>query len=522
MANGIARTRVRVKGTGIYAGDLRPTYDAASQGRTRRHWRAPEIGPNAALQFELTQLRNRSRDQVRQNVYASRASDALVSNIVGTGIKPLPKVEDQDLNRALRALWLDFVPEADAAGELDLYGLQAQIVRSWFEGGECFVRRRLRRPSDGLAVPMQLQVLESEHLPAEKNEIAESGNVIRHGIEFDAIGRRVAYHLYRTHPGDRDGFELLAGRNDTPGLTTRVPAEEVLHIYLPTRPGQKRGEPWLTQALLALRDLDEWNSAELQRQKAGAMFLGHIKKVAEEGVQVGDQDADATDDAESDAIEVQTLEPLTITELDEGEDVTWSDPPEVGGNYEVFLRQQLRSIAQSVGVLYEQLTGDYAQINDRTYRAAHNEVRRQVEMLQQQIVIPQLCRPVWRWWFGSARASGALPLPSGVTPREAARVGWVPHAFRHIHPLQDAQTERTRIRNGTRSRHAVALESGEDVEDIDAQIAADNKRADGMGLVFDTDPRKVSNAGLTQARPADNELPETSPGDGGQENEQQQ
>ena len=96
----------------MYAGDLQTAYDAAGRGRTRRHWRAPEVGPNAALQFELAQLRNRSRDQVRQNVYASRASDAMVANLIGAGIKPLPKIENEALNRRIRNLWGDFVQEA--------------------------------------------------------------------------------------------------------------------------------------------------------------------------------------------------------------------------------------------------------------------------------------------------------------------------------------------------------------------------------------------------------------------------
>lgn len=510
MANGVARTRARVKGTSIYAGDLRPAYDAASHGRTRRHWRAPEAGPATTISFNLPALRRRSRDQIRQNTYASRASDAAVANIVGTGIKPLPKVDDDALNRRIRDLWGTWVTEADAAQELDFYGLQAQIVRAWFEGGECFIRRRVRRPEDGLSVPLQLQVLESEHVPADKNSIARNGNVVRHGIEFDAIGRRVAYHMYRAHPGDHDGLRLIANNSpETADLTTRVPADEVLHIFLPTRPGQKRGEPWLTQALLALRDLDEWSSAELQRQKAGAMFLGHIKKVGEEGAVLGDQDAHATDEAESDSIDVQTLEPMTVTELEEGEDITWSDPPEVGANYEVFLRSQLRSIAQSVGVLYEQLTGDYAQINDRTYRAAHNEVRRQVEMLQQNIVIPQLCRPTWGWWFDLARTSGVLTVPQRIGDEVARRVGWVPHAFRHIHPLQDVQADKARVRSGFKSRHAVALENGEDVEDIDRQVSRDKQRAEQLELVFDTEPWNTSQSGGAQdADPDSHATPE--------------
>jgi len=128
---GVARTRTRIKGTGVYVDQLQgigafgeapagrsahATYEAASHGRRTHHWRPPEIGPNAALEFNLTELRNRSRDQVRQNAFASRASDAWVSNLVGTGIKPLPKAENNAYRQRLQALWNAFAVEADAGG----------------------------------------------------------------------------------------------------------------------------------------------------------------------------------------------------------------------------------------------------------------------------------------------------------------------------------------------------------------------------------------------------------------------
>lgn len=63
-----------------------------------------------------------------------------------------------------------------------------------------------------------MQLLEGEHLPAWKNENLPNGNVIRAGIEFDKIARRVAYHLYREHPGEKLMFANA-------GETTRVLAE---------------------------------------------------------------------------------------------------------------------------------------------------------------------------------------------------------------------------------------------------------------------------------------------------------
>ena len=143
------------------------------------------------------------------------------------------------------------------------------------EGGEALVRLRYRRPEDALAVGLQLQVLEPEHLPVTLNTLAESGNVIRAGIEFDRLGRRVAYHLYRSHPEDG----LLAPMSGTGGMeTVRVPADEIVHLFRPLRPGQIRGEPWLARALVKLNELDQYDDAELVRKKTAAMFAGFVTR----------------------------------------------------------------------------------------------------------------------------------------------------------------------------------------------------------------------------------------------------
>ncbi len=98
--------------------------------------------------------------------------------------------------------------------------------------GEVFIRFRPRRPEDGLSVPLQPQLIESEQLPLSYGAVtAENGNEIRHGIEFNAIGRRVAYHFLKRRPGEAE----VGGNMD--GLErTVVPASEVLHLYRPWRP----------------------------------------------------------------------------------------------------------------------------------------------------------------------------------------------------------------------------------------------------------------------------------------------
>ena len=87
--------------------------------------------------------------------------------------------------------------------------------------------------------------------------------MIRAGIEFDKLGRRVAYHLYRSHPGDG----ALAPMSGTGGVvggldTVRVPASEIIHLFRPLRPGQIRGTVAAPRALVKLNELDQYDDAE--------------------------------------------------------------------------------------------------------------------------------------------------------------------------------------------------------------------------------------------------------------------
>ena len=83
------------------------------------------------------------------------------------------------------------------------------------------------------------------------------------GIEFDPLGRRRAYWLHAEHPGDAHGA-LRGGLNSRP-----VPASEIAHIYEKQRT-QARGVPWGAPAIRSLRDLDDYEVAELVRKKTGA------------------------------------------------------------------------------------------------------------------------------------------------------------------------------------------------------------------------------------------------------------
>ena len=468
-----------------------PVHEAAGSGRRSLAWMPGNPGVVAALLTTHNDLRTKSRDLVRRNAWAQAALDAFVANAVGTGIKPQSLSDDESFKTSAQALWRDWTEEADAAGQTDFYGLQALACRSMLEGGECLIRLRPRRAEDGLSVPLQLQLLESEHLPIHLNTDLPSGNVVRSGIEFDSLGRRVAYHLYRSHPEDG----RLAPMSNQGGMdTVRVDAREIAHLYRVLRPGQIRGEPWLSRALVKLNELDQYDDAELVRKKTAAMFAGFVTRQNPEDNLMGEGTANA------EGIALAGMEPGTLQILEPGEDIKFSDPADVGGSYAEFLRTQFRAVAAAIGITYEQLTGDLTGVNYSSIRAGLLEFRRRCEMLQHSVLVHQMCRPVWAAWMRQAVLAGALDAPGFVRGDAARRrqylqAKWIPQGWQWVDPEKEYKAMLLAIRAGLMSRSEAISSSGYDAEDIDREIAADHKRADELGLVFDSDPRYTAKDG---------------------------
>src|SRR5512134_4060200 len=132
---------------------LNRSYEGARVGRRTEGWVVAGTSANAEIGTALSRLRDRSRDLVRNNPYAAKAVQAVVSNLIGTGIMPRARAGDAGVNEVADRLWARFAETCDADGLTDFFGLQALIVRAMVESGECLVRFRMRQREDGLAVP---------------------------------------------------------------------------------------------------------------------------------------------------------------------------------------------------------------------------------------------------------------------------------------------------------------------------------------------------------------------------------
>lgn len=465
-------------------------FEGASRGRRTKGWRTPDTSIQADTRRGLALLRARARDLAQNNPYAAAAHRELPANIIADGITPhvdLKTPEERAPAEALVKGWFD-TTACDFDGRLNFYGIEALVAETVVEAGECLVRRH-RRPGPMSSIPLQLQVLEPDHIDTQKDGVpTSSGGGIVQGVEYDGAGRRVAYWLFDHHPGDQH-FHM------TQLTSRRVPASEILHVFRLERAGQVRGIPWGAPVILKIRDFDEYSDAQLIRQKIAACFSVFITPGDQFGA-VGQEGQDPLD-----RLLPEKVEPGMIEMLADGKDVTFANPPGVQ-NYGEFASVTAHEIASGYGLTYAALTGDLSKVNFASGRMGDRSFARNVQQWQQNLFIPQLCQPVGAWFMEACVAIRALPA--------AVPLRWSPPRRELTDPAREIPALTSAVRGGQMLMPELLRMNGTDPDDYLRELQEWNKAMDEAGIVLDSDPRKTSAAGLTQGRPDNTVLPPTS------------
>jgi len=416
----------------------RALLERAYEGAVLTDWKPRRAGAsaNSDHRADARMLRFRARALVQNVPYIRRGLNGLVNHTIGTGITGQSQTPVAEHRVTLDREWARWVKRADADGIYDFYGLQAAAYRAMEQDGEVLIRRRTRRPGDGLRVPLQIQLLEIDWLDSDRQGTVGQGGVIVNGIQYDAIGRVQGYWLFDQHPGDTQ----RVGR----GSSRLVPASEILHLFAPERPGQGRGISRLAAVIARARDLMLYEDAELQRKNletrlsvlvsgAEASDLANPSDVPRGmGVDnVGTAPNAAAVDASGD---LGALASGGITQLPPGMNITTVAPTAAPGYVET-CKFNLHLIAAGMDVPYEVMTGDMREVNFSSARIRWNDFRQSVQQVQWLVLVPRLCSPIYSWFVDAAKTVGVVP--------ESATddVEWTTPRWDYVNPHQDIKAE---------------------------------------------------------------------------------
>lgn len=443
---------------------LKRKYEGASTGRRTEGW----FTNNASSQKETLQsleiLRQRSRDLIQNNAYAKRAIDSISYNVIGKGI--LAQIRDQNKSREkkINLLWKAWAEskECDSEGTKNFYNIQNLVQTSVFENGETFIIRRRLKADEYKNVPLGLQIIEADHLDTNGfYSKPHKGNKFKQGIEFDAKGKRVAYHFFKEHPGS------IYPNTET----VRINAKDVIHVYPEIRVGQIRGLPLLAPAIIKLKDFDEYADAKLLQQKIAACFAAFIKdmELPEDG-EFSDEEQEL----------IERIEPGTVEILPPGKDVSFATPPSVEGSEE-FSKTNLRAIAGAIGISYEALSMDYSNVNFSSGRMGWIEMHRSIENMRANVIIPKFLTPVFDWFLEAVSILGYSSDKVNIT--------WTPPKREMIDPTKEIPAMIEGIRAGLYTISEVLQSLGKDPEDHLEKLSEDFKLLDKLGLKLISDPR---------------------------------
>lgn len=443
---------------------LERAYEAASP---RDNWRPRRAGASANTDHlaDAHQLRIKARALVQNVPYVRAGLDALVAATIGTGITPRATGRGKDKLNKLFDAWARV---CDADGRLDYYGIESAAYRAMEQDGEVLIRLRPRRPSDGLPVPLQLQLLEIDWLDSVKAG-SINGNQIVNGIEYDALGAVAAYWLFDQHPGDTT---LLRGSRAT---SRRIPADQIIHLFNPERPGQGRGFTRLAPVIPRVRDLQLYEDAELARKNLETR-LSVLASGDASGLTNPAAYGETADPVKAQQTgELGELASGSIVQIPTGLSVTVVEPKAAPG-YADYVKQQLHLIATGMGVTYEMITGDMTDVNFSSARVRLLDFRRAVQSMQWLVVIPKMLDRIHRAFVDAAYLAGAIDAVD-------YSVNYSPPKWDYVNPQQDVEADLREIAAGLSTLSEKLRQRGYNPDEVLEEWKSDYEKLKSLGIL---------------------------------------
>lgn len=214
-----------------------------------------------ADQMTRLELVRKSRYFERNSGIVNRLADLFEQFTVGAcGVPMIPTSDDEDWNVKASEVWSEWCRVPDLTSRQSFSTLQSLIARTWFVDGEVFILKT--RGSSTYGSRPRVQLIEGHRVQTPSQHWHREGVDIIDGIEIDANGRPVRYWVRDTLKADE---------------YVPIPAEEIIHVFEPSRSGQYRGLPFMYSVLNDLHDLDDLQILEMQAAKKNAQVANVVK-----------------------------------------------------------------------------------------------------------------------------------------------------------------------------------------------------------------------------------------------------
>jgi lambda family phage portal protein len=434
-------------------------FQAAKLSNLTSSWQTSTQAIQEPIKRQLKILRARAREQAVNNDYARKFLNLCKTNIIGPqGIRLQARLKSQDgnlntvLNQQLEQAWQSWgqAKHCDITGQCSWIALQQLIIQTIAQDGEVLIR--LIPNASHNPYGLSLQLLEAELLDVDLNINLDAHRRIVMGVELNAWNKPIAYYLL-SETGETQHF----------GKTyQRIPANEIIHAYLPEQLNQRRGLPWMSTALWRMKMLAGYEDSAITAARVGAAKMGFFRSPTGEGYAGSGMDEHGN--------LVSSAEPGTFEQLPAGTEFVSFNPEYPHGEFGTFMKTCLRGIAAGLLVSYNSLANDLEGVNFSSIRAGLLEERDSWKLLQQWL-IETVCQPILEGWLKLQQLTQSVSLPLNYDPLHD--FDWQPRRWSWVDPVKEVQAQRLEVELGTRSLSDIIRESGRDPEEVFLERAHD-------------------------------------------------
>ena len=462
-------------------------YAGAAHNRLTADWSPSTSTGDSEIRYDIESLRSRARDLEIRDPLTKRGLCVLEENVLkigcGYSFQNLATNPDRTpdflANQKIADAWLEWTKPENCTlnGEDSFAEVLRLALRSCARDGGILIDKVIG--PDVNEFGFALRMLEIDHLDINHNSVTtRQGNKITMGIEKDAMGKTVAYHILRNHPGD-----LIFGAS--PRDRIRIPASELVHYFVKERVSQCVGVPWFAPSMMRLHHLAHYEESEIIASREGANKGVFFKPTGPTDYQGDDEVGIGADgQTEKTGAKLSQSEPGTSEILPVGWEAIPYDPTHPTQQYGDFTTHAKLGISAGFNMSYATLVGDLTKVSFSSIRAG-SVAERQAFMKIQAHQIVHLVEPIFRAWLEMAILIGKVNLPMSKFAQfhkpyfRGKRWDWVD-------PEKDLQAKKLELELGLRPRASIIDEgtSELDLEETFTQLAYEEKLAKEKKLSF--------------------------------------
>lgn len=339
------------------------------------------------------------------------------------------------------------------------------------------------------------------------NETLPGGNVVRMGIEYEmtswGLGKPVAFYFIKRIPRDwQTGARYAVGAHNSYAIRDRVSADEIIHYARFTDTDSTRPPPWGASIVGKVRQLDQYEIAEVVAARAEAMKTGWLYSdlVPEGGIP-------AEIDPKKGTAGIK-LSPGGLYGLPWGVKYQANNPTHPSGNFQNFRQGMGQSTCAGLpGADYNVIFNDLANINFSAGRLGRLDTSEQFKLLQRfDITTAEI--PIFEAGLEMALLTGAIPLPTRKFAKFNAPL-FSGRRWKQIDEVKSITAAALRVANHVSTCGRECAEDGEDFEDVIVERAEEMMLCESLGI----NPKMTVENPAPAAAPKDEEKPAAAPED---------